>query len=84
MDAPSMVSAPGKGKSRAASFAARLLSTVCLWGVVLAVFVSGFCINERTPRPSRGGALVTGLVMALCRQAIQTERGVKSGGSLVN
>ena len=36
-----MAAAPGKGSSRAASFLARLTSTVLLWGIVAGVFVSG-------------------------------------------
>lgn len=36
-----MAAAPGKGSSRAGSFLARLTSTVLLWGVVVAVFLSG-------------------------------------------
>ena len=36
-----MAAAPGKGSSRAASFWARLGSTVLLWGIVVGVFVSG-------------------------------------------
>lgn len=36
-----MASAPGKGSSRAATFLARLTSTVLLWGIVIAVFASG-------------------------------------------
>ena len=36
-----MVSAPSKGSSRAASFRARLISTFLLWGIVAATFISG-------------------------------------------
>lgn len=36
-----MASAPSKGSSRAATFLARLTSTLLLWGIVAAVFASG-------------------------------------------
>ena len=36
-----MASAPSKGSSRAASFKARLTSTILLWGIVAGVFASG-------------------------------------------
>ncbi len=36
-----MASAPSKGSPRVASFKARFISTILLWGVVVAVFLSG-------------------------------------------
>ena len=36
-----MASVPSKGTSRAASFLARLTSTILLWGIVAVVFWSG-------------------------------------------
>jgi phosphatidate cytidylyltransferase len=41
LDARTMTSAPSKGPSRAASFLARLTSTILLWGIVGMVFWSG-------------------------------------------